>query len=247
MNKLSKAPLQEVIFELLWDIEFNPQGNPFDPNFELAQGIFAKRVSDRFPERKRTLPEGIPLKIYPKAIHQFWKGSNIWPVVQLGPGILAINDTEVNYEWGESFFPMIKSGIDDLEESYEQQLMYKNVSLRYIDAVEIETKSNNILDFINSKFNVRINNEFNYSGNISSINFNQTFDLEDGSKLSFIISDGRNKLNKPALIWQTYIFSNSKKTKQEIISWVNKAHEITSNTFKDSIKTDFYDSFKQNI
>jgi hypothetical protein len=53
IEKLPNAPLQEVIFELLWVTENDEQGFP---------------------------------------VHQFWKGENEWPVVQIGPGILVVND-----------------------------------------------------------------------------------------------------------------------------------------------------------
>ncbi len=244
-NKLGNAPLQEVIFELLWEIDFDQQGNPIDSDFEFAQGLFAKKVLEEFPLRKRTIPEGIPIKIYPKTVHQFWKGQNIWPVVQLGPGIMALNETEHNYDWIKKFYPLIKNQIGNLEECYSQELIYESASLRYIDAVEIsESERIELLHSVNSKFNYELLNKFEFPGKLSHLNLAQTFDVDDDTKVSLIINDGINKFNKPAIIWQTHIISNSRKKKNEVISWVDLAHDISSKLFKDIVNREFYESFK---
>lgn len=244
-RKLPKAPLQEVIFELLWEINFDQQGNPVDSEFEFAQGLFANTVLKDFPVRRRTIPEGMPIKIYPKTVHQFWKGNNEWPVIQLGPGILAINDTEKKYDWNTSFYPLIQNEMKILEDSYNHPLLYKNVSLRYIDAVEMSNEErSDILKYVNSRFNLELINKFKEPGNLSNLNLTQTFNVNDDTKLSIIINDGVNKFNKPALIWQTHITSNSKKEKEAVLEWTEKAHEITSNIFIDILGKDFYDSFK---
>jgi len=245
IQKLPKAPLQEVIFELLWEIGFDQQGSPVDSEFEFAQGLFANNVLPEFPVGKRTMPEGSPIKIYPKTIHQFWKAENKWPVLQIGPGIFAINDTEENYDWHNKFFPLIKNGIDKLEKSYRHSLVYKNVSLRYIDAVEmtIEERSD-ILKYVNDRFNLELSHGFSVPGSLSNLNLTQTFDVNEETKVSLIITDGVNKFNKPALIWQTHIISNARKDKSNIIEWVEMAHKITSNIFVDMLDKQFYDSFK---
>lgn len=244
-SKLPNAPLQEVIFELLWEIGFDQQGNPVDNEFEFAQGLFASKVLKEFPIRKRTIPEGVPIKIYPKTIHQFWKDSNEWPVVQIGPGILAINDTELNYDWNSSFYPLIKKGIGLLEDSYDHDLLYKNVSLRYIDAVQMSSNERgDLLKYINSKFKIELFNKFTIPGSLSNLNLTQTFDVDQDTKVSLILNDGIDKFNRPALIWQTHILSNSRKNKSQVIQWVHNAHKVTSDLFVDILNKDFYDSFK---
>ncbi|MGF1639163.1 MAG: TIGR04255 family protein [Cyclobacteriaceae bacterium] len=244
-QKLLNAPLQEVIFELLWEIGFDQQGNPLDSEFEFAQGLFAKEALKAFPQRKRTIPEGLPLKIYPKTIHQFWKGDNIWPVVQLGPGILAINDTEQNYKWEKTFYPLIKNQIDNLEKSYGHGLIYKTVSLRYIDAVEISKENKEaLLEYVNSNFNVKLYNNFRITGSLSHLNLTQTFNIGNDTLVSLILNDGINKFNKPALIWQIHLVHNATKKKKDILLWADSAHKIASDLFKDILKKEFYDSFK---
>lgn len=246
VNKLPRAPLQEVIFELLWEIEVDQVGQPYDSNFDLAQGAFAKAVRPQFPIIKKTIPDGVPEHLfYPKTVRQFWKNKDVWPVLQIGPGMFALNDTEANYEWNKTFYPMIKFGIESLEDSYEQSLQFKAVNLRYIDAVEVgDLGEEGVLEFINKNFKVNVSNNFNHLGRASNININQTFTLENNNKLSLIISDGKTKLNKPAIIWQIHIVNESKMLKEEVLNWANNAHSITSQTFREILTEDFYDSFK---
>lgn len=44
IHKLPKAPLQGLIFEVLWDIDFNEPGEPQDLEYELAVGVFASKI-----------------------------------------------------------------------------------------------------------------------------------------------------------------------------------------------------------
>ncbi|MEM6265159.1 MAG: TIGR04255 family protein, partial [Bacteroidota bacterium] len=221
LKKLPNAPLQEVIFELLWEIGVDSLGNPFDSDFEFAQGLFAKEILKEFPVKKRTIPEGLPIKIYPKPIHQFWKQEEILPVVQLGQGILAINDSEKNYTWESSFFPLIKNSLKILEGSYDKELTYKSCGLRYIDAVAITTEEkNDLLGFVNSKFHINLSSQFEQPGDLSRLNYAQTFDLDKETQISLILNDGFNRLGNPAIIWQTFITTSQQKKHEEIISWV---------------------------
>jgi uncharacterized protein (TIGR04255 family) len=242
IKKLPKAPLQEVVFELLWEIGADAYGNPIDHNFEMAQGVFRSSIIRDFPVQKRTIPENAPFKVYPKAVHQFWKEESVWPVVQLGPGILAVNDTEKNYEWENSFFPLIRDTMEVLEKSYEESLTYINASLRYIDAVTLP--DSNALSFINENFNINISNDFEPDGELNQFSLSQSFSLQDQTQLSVIVSNGIDKFDKPAVIWQTYIFSLKRRKKEEVVQWLNYAHQTASDTFKKTIRPTFYDTFK---
>ena len=246
IKKLPNAPLQEVIFEAMWNIDVDENGSPFDPNFELAQGVYAHLIKKDFPFRKRTIPPNIPINIYPKPIHQFWKGENEWPVVQIGPGILAVNDTENNYEWAAKFRKYAELAINILHKSYEVELEYNKLSLRYIDAVELPQKytDKDLNEFISDKFNIQINNNFDTLGTQVGLNLNQVFDIGEGNMLNFIVSNGMSNKAKPSIIWQTNIFTKSEPKKVNIMSWLDNAHDITSNIFKTSLSDEFYSTFK---
>jgi uncharacterized protein (TIGR04255 family) len=240
IEKLPNAPLQEVVFELLWEMDFDNFGKPVDLNFEFAQGIFAEKIKKEFPFHKRTVPEEFPLTIYPKPVHQFWKNENLWPVVQIGPGILVINDIEKNYTW-KDYKNLIIQVLGILSGAYDKELKYITVSLKYIDAVEIT--QNNYLDFINNNFNIRLDNNFNNPGSITNIKINETFAVDEIGKFDILISSGMSRNNQPAIIWQSNIFNNGKFHNKEILSWIEEAHNIVSDHFKKIVKKPFYASF----
>jgi len=134
----------------------------------MAQGVFWEKIKMGFPIRERTVPENTPIRIYPKTVHRFWKGVSVWPVVQSGPGILAIKDTEQDYEWENRFFPLICLGMDILESSYGKNPTYIQTSLRYAVALA----RNNIMNFVNDNFKININNGFSSDGVLNHLSLN---------------------------------------------------------------------------
>ena len=48
-KKLPNAPLQEVVFEVLWELQEDEAGMPYDAGFDLAQGVFARMAKECFP------------------------------------------------------------------------------------------------------------------------------------------------------------------------------------------------------
>lgn len=134
---MKNAPLKEAIFEVRWAPVLDVNGLPEDSGYQLAQGLFAKDIRQKFPVHKtvNTIPDNF--RIFPTVQHQFWTGELTWPVVQLGPGILSVNNTEANYIWTETFHPHILWALDVLETSYEKEFVFKSAALRYIDAVDL--------------------------------------------------------------------------------------------------------------
>lgn len=243
--KLTKAPLQEVIFELFWELDIDPQmRQSHDPGFELAQGVFAELVKERFPFYKRVAP---PIPVYllnHRPIHQFWRGENEWPVVQLGPGLLATNDTEKTYVWDTEFLPVVEYALDAVLKSYKESPRFQKVSLRYIDAVELRDEfENDFVTFVETNLQVRVVRNFEVGGTISDLNLNQVFSLNDGSKLQLVISNGQRD-NKPAVVWQTAVVREKHISVDEIMMWISDAHSVTSSLFKRMLREDFYDSLK---
>lgn len=243
-RKLSHAPLQEVIFELFWKLPLDESGFPFDPVFELAQGVFASRIKRSFPLRRRTLPEDFKLRIYPKPVHQFWKEELTWPVVQLGPGILTVNDTDVNYVWKGNFQKNIKTAIRVLRESYGPGMKLERARLQYIDAVEFDPKAESAVAFIDRNLNVGLRNQFKTLGKSRGVRITQEFDLKRNSRLLLNIQSGtHNKTGQPAIIWTTAVEKSEGLSFGNLNAWLEFAHQITSDTFVNMLNTDFYASF----
>jgi len=246
MNKLKNAPLQEVIFEARWEPVLDPANKQWrDEGFKFALGKFQESIADRYPLTRELIPTDFPehLLIH-KPLYQFWSGEGIWPVLQIGPGVFTLNDTEKNYEWERSYKPALTSALEHLDQAYARELNFVNYSLRYIDVVKVgDYAFGDWASFVAENLNFRFENQFDARGALREFNFQQVFDLEDGSGLRISISNGKQDSEEPVFIWQTAVLGNERRSRGELLKWVTRAHDITSDVFKDICKKDFYASF----
>ncbi|SMD36637.1 TIGR04255 family protein [Reichenbachiella faecimaris] len=246
MKKLPKAPLQEVILEIKWELSLDSQSKSFvDPNFNFALGKFHQSIVNDFPVKNQKIPNDIPLQMIPhQVLHQFWSSKNVWPVVQIGPGIISINDTEKNYVWEEKFHPLAESVIEKLVSAYENDIKFKEYSLRYIDVVNVNDYDfSDWKLFLETNFNFSFKNSFNTKGELKDFQFNQSFELKDNSLLHISFSSGRNNKNEEVFVWQTTVSRRQGINQSDLLNWIDEAHTCASNTFKDICKPKFYGSF----
>lgn len=240
-SKLKNAPLKEVIFELHWDCPIDGSGAQYDAGFDLAQGKFADRLKTEYPFHKKLIPDGMPFKVFGAPMHQYWKNALIWPVIQHGQGMIAVNEIEAGYEWEVSFKPLIINTIQKLLASYEEDLSFNRTKLQYIDAWDLD--GINPSDFIANNLQTAIHNGYILPGNLRSFNIQQNFELEDSSIMSLNIGNGVNNQNQqPSIIWTTTIEKQSKMNFDEVINWLENAHSANSNMFKKMLKPEFYAS-----
>ena len=240
--KLKNAPLKEAIFELFWNGPIDKSGFPIDNEFDLAQGRFDVEIRKDFPVYKRLIPANSPIKILGQPIHQFWRNQLQWPVVQLGQGIMTVNETEKGYIW-DNFRKIIHDSIQILIKSYDTSPSFKRLSLRYIDSVDLP-ENITLLDFVNSSFKTNITNSFMVPGEMAGLNFNQIFTVFQNSKVHLNIQSAINNLNgKPAIVWITLIETNEIPSIDDISKWIDKAHSTCSNLFKQTLSESFYETF----
>ena len=240
-SKLKNAPLKEVIFELHWECPVDNNGAFYDDGFELAQGKFADKLKSSLPIHRRIIPDGAPIKIFGAPMHQYWRGDFVWPVVQHGQGMIAVNEVEMGYEWEASYKPTVIHAIDNLIASYEDELLFNRVKLQYIDAWDLNGE--NPTDFIAQQLQTEIRNNYELPGKHRSINIQQSYELEDGSIISLNIFNGINNENQqPSVIWTTTVERQSKMNVEEVIDCLESAHTAVSSMFKKMLNPEFYAS-----
>lgn len=249
MDKLPNAPLQEAVFELRWDLDVDPETQQeLDLGYELAQGKLHQLAGKEFPVRTRRVPAGLPTSaLNYKVVHQFWKDDGVFPVVQLGPGLFTVNDTDLNYDWEKTFYPLIERALGWLYEAYEENIQPNFINLRYIDSVSLANYDfqGDWLAFIKENLKVDIVNNFDHRGDLKHIHINQSFALEEEVELNITINSGLSKPNnQPVLIWQIGIIEVGQFQMHEILSSLERAHGHTHNLFIEMTKGQFYDSFK---
>lgn len=245
MSRLPSAPLQEVIFEVHWDLSTEDSSDKkIDLGLELAVGALRNLVKNKFPVFKKKHPDWFPADLLAHNAHyQFWTEERKWPVLQLGPGIFTINDTDENYDWDGSFLPIAKDSLANLYLAYENKLAPTKLQLRYIDSVDVENHNFvNWIDFFNKNFNINFSNQFNPQGKIHDFRLEQTFKLEDNNLLKLVFTNGKST-NRNMFIWESSVYSKQSFNKDEILPWLENAHKCTSQLFRDILTPDFYASF----
>lgn len=241
VQKLKKAPLKEVIFELYWEGLSQQNDIMQDPGFENAIGKLQERLEVIAPIQKRLYPLSGPVKVFGLPVFQYWKGELKWPVIQHGPGMFTVNDTELNYVWADTYKPLVLQSLDVVIASYGKPLPFNRVTLKYIDAIDVS--DNDLQGFVGNNFQIRIENKFELPGKSGSFNLLQRFELSDGSTMQLQISSGvNNENNSPAVVWATSVEKVGKISKEDIIIWLETAHDHSSKIFKTMLKPEFYDS-----
>jgi len=239
---LKNKPLVEAIFEVRWELQQSAPRIKVDPHYKILIGRVYDRVKDEYPFHEQLPTATMPDEIAGYVVqHRFRKSKNKWPLIQIGPGIITLNDTE-GYRW-EDFKKRINHMLDILFEAYpegEKNLKINGLLLRYIDAIEFNYQENNVLDFLRKdlKIGIEIYEKLFEETGVSNLPLG--FDLrfyfpatrpKGAVHLRFV--RGKRK-NVDALIWETQVQSVSEdmpKNKDKISVWVNGAHILTDDWF----------------
>lgn len=239
---LKNKPLVEAIFEIRWELQEIAQGIRIDPHYKILIGRMYDRVRDEYPFHEQLPTATMPDEIAGYVVqHRFRRGKDEWPLIQIGPGIMTLNDTE-GYLW-EDFEKRIHNMLEALFKAYpdaEDNLKVNWLLLRYIDAVDFNYDEDDIFSFLdrNLKISISIYEELFKETGVGNLPL--SFDL----RFSFPATDPKGAVhlrfvrgirrNADALIWETHVQSvgdDAPKDKEEIATWVANAHRLTDDWF----------------
>ncbi|OGC93304.1 MAG: hypothetical protein A2142_07345 [candidate division Zixibacteria bacterium RBG_16_48_11] len=235
-SNLPNKPLVEAIIELKWGIETEP-----DHGYPLIVGRLYEKIMKEFPHI-----EDLPINVIPPDLsvhivrHRFRKAENRWPLVQIGPGILTLNET-VEYNW-ESFLQTANKVFPLLFDLHPnaQNLKITSLMLRYINGIPADYVSSNILKILNDKLHVNISLPTKLSEGFPLENKPMGLLLQSGVAATkprgvsiTRFTSGKLK-EKPAIIWElqfvsTEVFSSN--LKDIFNSWLVDAHTIIEHWF----------------
>lgn len=239
---LKNKPLVEAIFELRWELQEQERKVKTDRYFKILIGSLYEKIKGDYKFYEELPTAHIPEEIAAYVVqYRFRKDKDRWPLVQLGPGIITLNDTE-GYVW-EDFERRIKHLLDALFKAYPDANNNLNVNgllLRYIDAIDFDYDSTDMFNFLREKLKVTIDvpNDFFQETGVRRLPIG--FDLrmafpttypKGAVNLRFV--RGKRK-NVDALIWETQVqsmYSDVAKGKEEIVEWLNRAHSLTDDWF----------------
>jgi len=93
IGNLTNKPLVEAIFEISWAIE---DVSPIDQMWDILPGLYYGSLREEYPHVENLPTSQVPVQMTPNVVrHRFRKGKDAWPLTQLGPGILSVNDWHV--------------------------------------------------------------------------------------------------------------------------------------------------------
>lgn len=249
---LKNPPLAEAIFEIKWQLHQSGPGFARDPHYNLLVGRLYDKLEQHYPFHESLPSASIPAEIVAGVVqHRFRTAQGKWPVVQLGPGILTINDTQ-NYSW-EDFRLRVIEGIKALFDIYPEDLIIENLVLRYINAIDFDFNENIFL-FLKKQLKTEISLYpplFEESG-IQRMpeNFDCKFTFDCSSpKATINLRFARGKKRGvDALFWETFITTSSNDIPElpsELENWLESAHNILEDWFFKLVEGDLLRRFEE--
>ncbi|MEX2171220.1 MAG: TIGR04255 family protein [Pirellulales bacterium] len=253
---LANKPLVEAVFEVRWALR-NQGPLTDDPGFQLFQGRYYDRVRERYPYAKALPAAGVPEAMTGHTVRQQFRASEDgWPVTQIGPGILTVNET-VEYSW-DSFEPLVRDAVKALFDAYPEKiakLRPTQVVLRYINVIcdPWDLPKTPLLQFLRDKLHISIDLErllFDSDSHADSphgLNLNLTYQLESPDCLAganFAVGESNGKR---ALIFEITVQTSPERAPQSVDAigkWTKEAHEVVDKWFFALIRGDLLSNFE---
>jgi len=238
---LQNAPLIEALFEVKWALE-NPAPNiEIDPHYKFLLGRLFERLQNRYPEHEPLPTSVIPDHLAAHTIqHRFRTAKGAWPLVQVGPGILTVNETD-KYTWGD-FQRNAQEVFSKLFEAHPkpEELKVTNLLLRYINAIEFDYGHNNILGLVAQELKTSVSFlpalfQGNAVGsNPVKLDCHATFPSRDPAGVVHIRFATGHKDKIPALIWELIFETHQDELPalpHDFAAWMTAAHQILADWF----------------
>lgn len=253
-KNLKNKPLVEVMIEIKWALTENEEGHKIDPHHKLLLSRFFDKISGvegEYPVHEELTTANWPDEVTGHVVqHRFYVDKGKAPVVQLGPGVVTLNET-TSYTWDE-FKNRSISLYNRLMESYPKpdELRVESISLQYINVIEFDFSQNNILDFIKDKLKLEISMpSMLFDGNIeekpthlnSSFVFTSSNPQGDlGIKFATAMSKNEDKLLK----WDLKFISEFEESQINFDEWLAGAHDVLETCFFKLINGDLERRFR---
>src|SRR5690348_12284707 len=215
-----------------------------DPGFRIFMGRYYDRVKNRYPHVVDLPASQIPEDMMAYTVrHQFWRGKQQWPVTQIGPGILTVNETE-GYLWN-SFRPHLTDAIRalfDLYPSEIRRLVPSQVTLKYIDAVAFDPAQSKIpmLRFLRESLHTSVGVEpllFENPKDADAplgLNLSLTFNSNKPKGAVILTIANGTREDTPSIIWETNVIARGEgvpTSLDEFETWLEHAHATTDRWF----------------
>jgi uncharacterized protein (TIGR04255 family) len=240
-GKLHRKPLLEAIFELKWKTQSHDAGLSVDPDYSFLIGLFKNAVRDRFPEAVQLPASQIPVEMASHvAQYQFRVAENQWPLVQLGPGVMTVNETS-SYEWNNHFEADCKNSVKQLLDvhPHSESIQPVQAQLRFINGIFIEDNES-VLSVLERGLNTHISLPDRFGDVVGG----DTKPWGLGVSISYQITEPASSLNvklnrgkahdRDALIWEISVVADGQDAEsffENSSAWLDSAHIAAESAF----------------
>lgn len=157
-KELSKPPIVEALVEVGWKLRGSSPAGKYDPDYQFLLGTFFNSIKGEYPYHEPLPASAIPDDMSGRIIkHRFRVAEDDWPLIQIGPGIMTVNETN-KYKTFDHFKPRAIQAMVNLYDSHpdKHNLEIESLTLRYIDAVNFDYSTDDIYDFLKKNMHLPI-------------------------------------------------------------------------------------------
>jgi uncharacterized protein (TIGR04255 family) len=245
---LKNKPLVETILEVKWALVSPVPNVKLDPHYKLLLGRLYERLSDEYPKHEQLPSAMIPDEMSAHSVQQrFRHAADDWPLIQLGPGIMTVNDTH-KYIW-DDFCGRSLTAVQKLFEAHPKpsDLKVDSLLLRYINAIELDYHSSDVYEFLREKMNVSITfpeelfKDNPVQATPSHFSWHSAYSCDDPKAMVIVRFATGEKEGRPALLWETMVHSyglDIPELPDGFALWIDAAHAITDDWFFKLIEGD---------
>jgi uncharacterized protein (TIGR04255 family) len=244
--------LVEAIVEIRWAPK--PEG---DPSYPLLVGRLSEALREEYPAYEPAphadLPATMAAQMY-LVQHRLRARKEGWPLVQVGPNVFTINETEA-YDWEGDFRGRV---IDAVQAYYKarpeaRDMRPQSILLRYIDAIEVEWTQESILEFMKKELKTGIELPpalFEGTGVDqlpAGLDFRVSFRTHSPRGMAHLRFASGQSHDKDALILETMVQSADEDVPElpgAFAGWLEEAHRIPSTWFERLTEGNLYRRFQ---
>lgn len=242
------APLIEVIAEFRWALVplASMPGAAVDPFFQRASGHFTEVVGKAgFSHVERLIPPEVPLEVVAyQPVFRYRREANIWPLFQIGPGLMSCNITPPYAGWAD-FRKIIETGLRSLDQTFRinnGNTELNMIQVRYINGFTAKHGMINFGDFCKDDLNLGITLPPDIATTIAdpqrltfAANFGFPLAGIKASSMEINCAQGQSK-EEPAAILQLSVIRQhdlkGEKTVDDALVWMGEAHKSIRGVFK---------------
>ncbi|MFZ1473375.1 MAG: TIGR04255 family protein [Anaerolineae bacterium] len=254
-EKLTHPPLVEAILEVRWQLQEQAPGVAVDPKYKLLVGRLYDRLNREYPFHEPLPTASMPDEMLGYVVqHRFRTAEDAWPLVQVGPGLVTLNDTQ-DYTW-KAFEAKSRQLVDALYSAYPDAstaLRVGSLQLRYINAIPFDFEWADVLQFlaehlkITLAFSPALLTGMPVKAAPKGLNVVFEFSTENpAGALRVRLARGKRQ-DADALILEMVLISedaDAPATPADFPAWLDAAHNVIHDTFFKMIEGRLEEQFR---